>query len=122
MAGSNVMAATSLAPKVLCATQLSGTTATAVYTVPAGGSAKITFGSICNTSGSTVTVSLSLVTSGGTAGVGNRVISGASLLAGDTLPLASFVAGATLGPGEFVSVTAGTAAALTVVLTGTEHS
>lgn len=110
-----------LTAKVLASTRLSTTAATAVYTVPANRCAKLSTGTLCNTSTTAaVTVSLAVVQSGSTDDGTHTVLSSYSLAAGDTLPLAEFVGGHMLGEGDFVSVTAGTANVLCVVLTGAE--
>jgi len=110
-----------LTAKVLASTRLSTTSATAVYTVGASKCAKVSTGSLCNVSTTAaVTVTVELVQSGGTADGTHCVLSGYSLAAGDTLSLAEFIAGHMLGEGDFISVTAGTANVLCVVITGAE--
>lgn len=118
----NLMAATSLLPKLLASIQLSATTATTVYTVPAGGAAVVKQGTLCNTGGSAVTVSVAVVPSGGTADGTHRLISGYSLAAGDTLPLRDYLGDLCLGPGDFIAVTASTANVVDVILSGSESA
>lgn len=78
----------------------------------------ITGGSLCNTTAAAITVYLSVVIRGGTVGDGtHRIISGYSLAANDTLPLASYLGGMTLGTGDKISAYAG-AAGVDLVLTG----
>jgi hypothetical protein len=119
MAAPNVLALTSLTQKLLVSQQLTATTDTVVYTVPAGQAVKLAQGSLCNITASAVTVSLSLVQSGGTVGDGtHRVINGYSLAANDTLPLGDYLGGHMLGDGDKIVVTAGTVNAVDVVISG----
>lgn len=119
MAGNpSYLALTSLKGQILETTQLAGTSATTVYTVPANSTVKIATATLCNSSAAAVAVTVNLVKSGGTAGVGNRIVSAYSLAAGNTFNLTEFLAGAMLAEGEFISVTAGAGAAITVALTG----
>jgi hypothetical protein len=118
MATPNVLALASLTQALLVSQQLTATTETTVYTVPANKAVKLAQGSLCNTGGTTVTVSLSLVPSGGTADGTHRVISGYLLAPGDTLPLGDYLGGHMLGQGDFISVIAGTANAVSVVISG----
>lgn len=89
MGGNNVIAATSITPKVIVSQQL-GTTDAAIYTVPALTSAKIAQGSICNASGLIPAPTLTLGTTsstGGTFAAGTYYwkITGRSA-SGETLP------------------------------------
>lgn len=118
MATPNVLALGSLTQALLVSQQIAGTSATTVYTVPANQAVKLSQGTVCNVSAAPVTVSLSLVPSGGTADGTHRVISGYSLAAGDTLPLGDYLAGHMLGPGDFISVTASAATAIDVIISG----
>ena len=115
----NLMAASSGLPSVLVSQQLAATETT-IYTCPAASAAKLAAATVVNTSGSAATVSISIVKTGGTAGVGNRVAT-FSLAAGDSTTL-NEVAGHFLGPGDFVSAIAGTASAITLVLSGVVFS
>lgn len=119
MAAPNVLALTSLTQKLLVSAQLATTAETVVYTVPTGQAVKLSQGSLCNVTSSAVTVSLSLVQSGGTVGDGtHRVINAYSLAANDTLPLGDYLGGHMLGDGDRIAVTASTAAAVDVVISG----
>jgi len=122
MAGNNVIVAASISPQVIVSQQL-GTSDAAVYTVAASTSVKVSQATLCNTTGTAVTVYLSLVQTGGTVGDGtHRVISGYSLAANDTLALADYIGGAMLGPGDKIAAYAGTATAVDLVVTGTVHA
>jgi hypothetical protein len=118
MATPSLLGVTSAVGQILCVTRPSGTTATTVYTVPASNSVKIATGALCNTTASAVTVSLSVVASGGTASASNQIISGYSLAANDTLSLGDYLGGTFLGDGDFISVTASTGNAVVVWLSG----
>lgn len=114
----NLIAATSLVPQTLAVTQPSvANTETTAYTVPPVSSLKIATASLCNTTGAPVTVNLSIVPSGGTAGLANRVISGYLLAAGDTLSLSAYLADALMQAGDFISRN-DTATGVTLVITG----
>lgn len=119
MANPSYLALATLRGSVLYSNQLADTSATTIYTAPASSGVKIASLALHNTSAAAVTVSVSVVPTGGTAAATNRVISGYSLAAGDTLSLADYLGGAFLGEGDFISVTAGTGAVLNAVLTGT---
>ncbi|MDF3280501.1 hypothetical protein [Gordonia sp. N1V] len=112
----NLMGATSALPQVLVSQQLAATETTQ-YTCPAASAAKIARAVLTNTSGSAVTVSVSMVKSGGTAGAANRVIAPYTLIAGDSI-IVDELQGNFLGPGDFVSTLAGTASAVTLVMSG----
>lgn len=128
MAAVNLLANQYAYPRVLAAQQLTSTAETTILSpggaplAAPGTSVSITHGVLCNTTGSAVTVSLSLVPSGGTAGVANRVMAAYSLPAGDSLDLRGYVVGAKLNEGDFLSALAGTANAVTVVLSGVVSS
>jgi hypothetical protein len=98
---------------------LTTTAATPVFTSP-GGTVTVTIahGTICNTSALAVTVSMSVLSPGATVDGTHLAISNYSLAAGDTLSLRDYLDGATLGSGDSIWVTAGTANAITVVLSG----
>jgi hypothetical protein len=122
MANPSYLALTSMVGQILYSGQLSSTSATAVYTVPSGKTVKIAQGSICNTSGSAASVSLSLLKSGDTSDGTHKVISGYSLGPGDTLALKDYIGGAMLAEAEAVSITVGTANVVDVVITGAVSS
>lgn len=70
-----------------------------------------------------VIVYLSLVRSGGALGDNtHRVVSSYTLAANDTLPLKDYLAGAMLGPGDFIASYAQYAGAVTAIITGTVHA
>lgn len=115
MAAPDFLTAASLTPGVIVGINLPTVEAPA-YTVGAGHGVKLGTGSICNTTGAAVTVTISVVPSGGTAGATNRIISAFPLGAGDTQSLKDYLAGAYLGPGDFISAVA-SATGVALVLT-----
>jgi hypothetical protein len=107
-------------PTIFVDEQITVTTDSPVYTVPANSAVAIKAGSIANVSGAAVTVGVSLVPAGGAAGDGHhKVIPDTySLAAGDELPLVDWLAGHVLGAGDSIAIHAGTANALDVVISG----
>lgn len=103
---------------ILYSGQLATTAATPVYVVAPRTVTEIQQGTICNTSAAAVTVSLAFLRVGDTDGGTHTVIAAYSLAANDTLALRDYLVGARLGAGEAISVTAGTANVIDVVLTG----
>lgn len=95
---------------------LATTSATSVYL--ANGLTTIAHGTLCNTTGSAVTVSLSLTGPGGVVDGTHNILSNYSLAANDTLSLKDYLVGAVLGAGDQVWAAAGTANAVTVVISG----
>jgi hypothetical protein len=116
----NLMDATSALPQVLVTSQLTTSEAT-YYTGPANSAVKISSARLTSTSGSAVTVSISLVKTGGTAGNSNRVLSSYSLAAGDGTDLPE-LKDAFLGPGDFISAIASSATSVTLVVSGVVFS
>lgn len=112
----NIMAATTITPQVLVAQTLAASETTQ-YTGPASSSVKITKAVLCNTSGANVTVSISLVKSGGTAGAANRLLASYSLVAGDSTVLDELT-DQVLTAGDFVSALASTASVVALVMSG----
>lgn len=102
---------------VLYSGLLTTTSPIAAWTMTSG-SATICHGTICNTSTLAVTVSLSVLPPGATVDGTHVAISNYSLAAGDTLSLKDYLGGATLGYGDSIWVTASTANAITVVISG----
>lgn len=120
MAGSNIIVAATIEPKVIRSAYLPITTEAAQYTVPASTSIKVATASITNVTASAVTVSLSVVPTGGTLNGSQRVLNSYSLPANDTLEL-SWLKGAMLGPGDFIAGLAGTASAVVLTVTASVH-
>lgn len=114
MANPNLTAITAAAADILAEAQLG--TANTDFTVPAGKGWKVASGSACNVSGAAATLTVSVLkTSGGTA---RRVVSAYSLAAGDTLDLSSYLP-EMLPEGAILRATAGTAAAIDLIVSGT---
>lgn len=113
---SDLKTSASAQPKVLISQAL-GASEDALYTVLAATSIKVMGASLCNTSGSAVTVNVSVFKAGGTAGDGtHRIISGYSLAAHDSLPLSDLLAGHALGPGDAVMGSASTPGVVDMVM------
>lgn len=118
MANPSYLALTAMVGQILYSGQVATTSATTLYTVPSGKTVKITSGTICNASASSVNVSLSVLKSGDTVDGTHLVLSTYPLAAGDTLPLKDYLGGALLAEAEAISVTVSTGAVIDVVLTG----
>lgn len=116
----NLAAVTSLLPQVLVS-QYVANTETTQFTGAANSGNKISSATLANTSGSAVTVSVSVVKSGGTAGASNRVIPGYSIAPGDSVVL-TWLVDVLLGPGDFISAIASAASAVALVITGAVNS
>lgn len=113
--------ATTLLGKILASGQVPATTATTIYTVPASSAVKIATFGIVNTTSAAVTVTASVVPSGGAIDGTHQVLSNYSLAAYDTISsedVLSIVKGAFLDAGAFIAITAGTATAVDYLLTG----
>lgn len=108
--------------QILYSGQIGTTSATTLYTVPSNTTTKVATMSLCNTTGSAVTVTVHLLQSGQTADGTHSVVSAYSLGAGDTLSLRDYIGGAMLATGEAIAVTVGTASAVDVVITGAVSS
>jgi len=105
-------------PKRLSQSQ-PGTSYATAYTVPASTSAIIKELVVCNVTGAVVILDVSLVASGGTAGVTNNVIAQHQIGAYSTV---IYTLSQVLATGGFVSMKAGTATALTVTISGVEFA
>lgn len=118
----NLALATTLTPRILASVQLGTTSDATVYTVSAATTCVVKSGSLTNTGGSAITVSLSVIPAGGAVDGTHKVLSGLSIAAGDTFPLKDYIGEMCLGPGDSVHVIASTANAINVLLTGVESS
>lgn len=116
----NLFGASSGLPQVLVS-QYVANTETTQYTGPASSSVKIASATLANPSGANATIAVSLVKSGGTAGVANRILPTFTLAAGDSLTL-SELSEHFLGPGDFISAIAGTASTVVLVVSGVVFS
>lgn len=118
----NLLAATSLQQGLLNTPALLPSGETTIYTVATSKAVKISTASLCNTTATAVTVSVSIVPNGGAAGTSNRIVASYLLAAYDTLSQEDGLAalkGAMLGENQFVSVNVGTASAVVFTATGT---
>jgi hypothetical protein len=116
MATPNLSAITTVTPGILTSQQLASGDVT-VYTVPANKAAKLAKLVLSNVSASAVTVSVSIVPSGGTVDGTHRVVSGYSLAAGDTTTITE-VEGCWLGQGDLVSINTSAGTSVDVLLSG----
>jgi len=112
---------TNLAGKVLVAAQCTIAGNNTVYTVPALSAVKVSSAALCNTTGSPVTVSVSVVPSGGTVGVTNRVVDSYPLAAHDSMVI-NEISGALLDAGAAINVNTSAANAVNIVMTGAVSS
>jgi nicotinamide mononucleotide (NMN) deamidase PncC len=103
-------------PKQLAQVQPTTSYATA-YTVPGATSCIVKEIVVCNTTGSAVVLDVSFVASGGTAGVANNVIAQHQIGAYSTV---SYTYAQVMATGGFISIKAGTGAALTITISGVE--
>jgi hypothetical protein len=116
MATPNLSTITTVTPGVLGSAQLASGD-NALFTVAAGKAAKLTPLILTNTSGSAVTVSVSVIPATGSLDGTHKVLSGYSLAAGETAAVDE-LAGMWLGDGDKVSVNASAGTAVDAVLTG----
>lgn len=121
MANFDFINVASMVRRVLASGQLSATTATTIYTVPATSEAKVGSFSLTNVTASVVPVTVAVVPSGGTLDATRTVLSAYPLAAGDTIShkdALSALDGLILEGGALISITAGTAAAVNYLLSG----
>lgn len=122
MAGTDLFNATHANPRVLVSQQMPDNAEDTVYAVSGTGSTVLKHGTICNISVAAVIVSMSIMKSGQAIGsTQHRLLHQYSLAAGDTLSLRDFIADCCLGPGDFITVTAGTANTIDVIISGVEY-
>lgn len=113
--------ATTLLGKILASGQVAATTATTIYTVPAASAVKLATLAISNVTAAAVTVTVSIVPSGGVVDGTHQILSSYSLAAYDTISqedVLSAIKGAFLDAAALVAVTASTANAVDYLLTG----
>lgn len=118
MATANLIRATENYPQVLVSQQLAGTETT-LYTCPASKSVVVDTATLCNVSGSTRTVYLSVVKSGGTAGDANRVAI-ITLDPNESCSVDELLG--FLGPGDFISGYASASTSVAIVVRGAVSS
>ncbi|CAB4184005.1 hypothetical protein UFOVP1362_54 [uncultured Caudovirales phage] len=107
-------------PKVLIASQQL-TNSNATYYTATNVTTFIDKMTVCNTSGSSVTLTIDLVTALGSAGVSKRIISARIIAAGDTY-LCPEAVGHILAPGDTIQGLAGAVTSLTIRSSGREVS
>ena len=94
---------------------------TTQYTTPAGIRTIIDKFTGTNTTGAGAALTIKLVSSGGAASASNTIVSAKTLAAGEAYTFPEVV-GHVLNPGDFISTFAGTAAAITIRVSGREVS
>ena len=104
--------------KVLVPAQTANNTQSTVYTAT-GVTAIIDKFTATNYSAAAATISVNLVTSGGTAGNDDLIVKTKTLQASETYTFPELV-GHTLAPGGFISTLAGTATAINIRVSGRE--
>ncbi len=119
MADRNLIRATSNLPQVLVSAQLANAEAS-IYACPSNSSVTIATATLCNTSGASKTVYLSVVKATGTAGVANRVA--IIDLAPNESCIVDELVGLFLSPADFISGYASASASVALVLTGAVSS
>ena len=111
-----------LAGKILASGQVAAaSTDTTVYTVPALSAVKVATAVLCNNTGAAVTVSVSVVPSGGAVDATRKVVASHVLPANDSTKLTE-IEGAMLDAGALISVNASTSAAVNYLFTGAVSS
>lgn len=96
-----------------------GTSSATVYTVPASTNVKLESMILCNTTSTAATITMSVVPSGGTAGVTNRIMSGQPVAANSMVP---FDIHAYMVTGDFIAALQGTSSAITVTISGETYA
>ena len=99
-------------------TNISATTETTLYTVPSATSAIVKQIVVCNTTGSAITFSLSLVPYGSSAGTSNRLFSSLSVAANETIFLD---VSQSMTAGDFISAYS-SVSGVTVTISGVENA
>lgn len=106
------------AKRLIAGSQLT-TSAATYYTAPALTTTIIRKLSFTNTSGGAVTVTVYLITSGGSASASNTIVSARSLAAGETWSCAD-AEGQVLEPAGFIQALASAGTSITVIGSGIE--
>jgi len=96
-----------------------GTSSATAYTVPASTDVKIAAFVLCNTTALAATVTVSVVASGGSASTANQVVSAVSVPANTTVVVDSPIYMTT---SDFIAAFQGTAAAITVFISGETYA
>lgn len=120
MATPNLTAITTVTPKVFTSAQLASGD-NAALTVGASKAAKIATMILTNVSGSAVTISVSLIPSGGSIDGAHKVVHGFALAPSASTTI-SEVVGSWLGAGDIINVNASAATAIDCVITGLEFA
>jgi hypothetical protein len=93
------------------------TSETTLYTVSSGKTVIVKDITLCNTSSSDATISLSIVPSGGIAGNTNRILASLKVSANSVVDI---TLSQVMNEGDFISGLQGTSGALTLIISGVE--
>ena len=96
-----------------------GTTVSTVYTTPASTDVAVKTILLCNTTALVATVTVSVVPSGGTAGITNQVLSALSVAGNSTITVDTTIH---MTSGDFLAALQGTASAVTVTVSGETYA
>lgn len=96
-----------------------GTTSATLYTAPSATTVKLGSIVLSNTTGTSATITLSVVQSGGTAGVTNQILSAYVVRPNDTVTIDSSVY---MNASDFIAGLQGTASAITVTISGETYA
>lgn len=103
----------------LAQSNVASTTETTVYTVPGSTTTVVKQIVVANVTAADVTTSLSLVPSGGSAGVTNRLYEQTTIPAYSTV---TFDLSQVMDTGDFISIKQGTASGVTTTISGVEKA
>lgn len=101
----------------LIPTQAAPSNAAALYTSPAGVTTRIDSLTVCNTGGTTVTITIYLVPPGGAAGASTTTTKAQAVLPGQTWNSPNEI-GQVLAPGGNITVVASSSGALSITASG----
>src|SRR5688572_16517304 len=119
MAAPNLLSAATLVQGLLNTPALLDDGEQVAYEVPTNKAVKVATASICNTTGSPVIISVSVVPAGGTPGPANRILANYTLTANNSITqedVLCFLKGAMLADGQAISINSGTADAINLHL------
>lgn len=92
---------------------------TTLYTVPASTDVKLTSIVLCNVTAALATITLSVVTAAGTAGITNEIVSALSINANSTVVIDTSIY---MSAADFIAGLQGTTSAITATLSGETYA
>jgi hypothetical protein len=95
------------------------TSFTTLYTVPGSTDVKVSAIVLCNTTAAAATATVSVVSSGGTAGVANEIVSALSISANSVVVIDTSVY---MTVGDFIAGLQGTSSAITLTVSGETYA